>query len=137
MTIKGKIYKYSFDGKTFIAYATSISNFLEIMRRNSSWGRYSLQHIRGYTRELHGLGGLSGLIAKEMFKEGFEGVWIHKFIADENFGKLFEVSGMSGDYILMRKDEYTKLMSSNINQLKERLDECEVKLKKIREVVKQ
>jgi len=105
-----KIYVYSFDGKTFIAEAKSWNNFKDIINSNSDWGRYSVQHLKGYTRICDSVDEL-GAFRREIFKEnkmnGITAMWSSKWLEIPSFFKFFRENFPS--FIILQTREYDSL----------------------------
>lgn len=123
------VYRYSYDGKMFLAYATSVSNFRDIMNRNSSWKRYSLPFLRGHTRFVGSIDGLNAMereILRVNTEEGFGGIWLNKWLDfPQSFFQMFE-KGFP-DFKIMPRREFDKVrvpinMNRNIEMLKSKLN---------------
>lgn len=124
---------YDWDGKSFIAQATSLNNFCDIMNRNSNYKRFSSGFLKAHDACEIELKGSLKLLVEEMTNEGFEGVWIHKFFKGRNYRKLLELDGQDG--VIIPRKEYEKLTQEKNNKISDELEFFKDILSEIRSLV--
>jgi len=131
-----QVYRYSYDGKTFIALATSLNNFVQLMNEHSSWKRYSAAFVKQHLNTLDSISGLCPVERELMnanIHEGIEYLWFSKWLENPTFFKFFAEN--FPDMKILPMSEFEK--SSDIFSLNRKLAELQSILLQIQSLCKQ